>query len=1770
MPETHITNIFLEQSSELVWIIDSNFFLKYANQAYQNAMKRVTGEEKKMEESIFTEGFSDGYIEKWKAYYERGLKGEQFEIEENFYNPFTNQIEYSQISFKPLTNENQVVVNVACQSRDITSFIKSNSEAEKLLEASLDVICSIDEHGIFTKVNAACKELWGYEKHELIGKAYISFVVEADIEKTNLVEAEIIAGKAFTNFENRYKRKDGGIAFNLWSARWDPKSKIMFCIARDAKEKIRKEELLIESGNRFKALVQEGSDLIGILDEAGIYTYVSPTSMGLLDMEPEELIGKSPFDYIHPQDAEKTQNSLSKIATESRVEVEPFRFKNKNGEWRWIEMVLTNMLDNPAIKGIVANSRDITAKKKETQHLKLLKSVITNTKDAVLITEAEPFDEPGPRILYVNEAFTRMTGYTAEEVIGKTPRILQGPNSNKAELAVLSKAIRNWEPCEITTINYKKNGDEFWINFSVSPVADETGWYTHWIAIERDVTENKKRELSTNLVSKISTAFNVELDLSSALSKLCEEVATVGQFSFCEIWLTDIQESILELKAAHKYDDAATVFYENSKLDTVVERGQGTNGKIWENIQPIIWEHKGKNQELLYRSVAAEKAGIKTIVGFPLMHHNKFIGVLQFGTKTITKNLEWIVTVLEELGAFIGAEIARKKTEIELTKIFEFAPDIIAITGFDGYLKKVNPNICKILGYAENELILKPFSEHIHPDDLEKSMEELHKLSSGKPLYNWVNRHIAKNGDIITISWNVSPSLEDGLIFCIGKDVTEEVKIGKLLKESNQLSRIGSWEIDLINNSIFWSDITHEIHETAENFKPQLDEAINFYREDFREFATNAVKVCVETATPFDFEAVIVTANKNELWVRVIGKAELLNGECIRIYGSFQDIHERKQAEIRLQSLSNNIPGVVFQYVLYPDGTDRLLYVSDGAELIWGFSADEAMQNNQQIWKQVEKGGDLEAHKKSIEISIETKSLWKNKYKYVMPNNEIRTHLGYGSPTFLADGKIVFNSVILDITEEAKNEALLKETEQLLDSASKLARVGSWEIILKDNEEFKVVWSSITRDILEIDESFEPTIADCINFYKEPSRTLIAAALNNAIETGEVFDLELELVSGKGNDTWIRCIGDAQFENGKVTRVFGSFQDIDKRKVNELALRESLKTLEYYKFSLDQSAIVAYTDSKGVIRFVNDNFCKISQYSKEELIGKTHQIINSKHHPKEFFVDLWKTISSGKVWRGEIKNAAKDGSYYWVDTTIVPFLDENNKPFQYLAIRFEVTDRKIAEDIVLKTLEEKNNILESIGDSFFAVDKNWVLTYWNHIAESVLGKKKEDIVGKNLWAEYPDAINTEFYTKYHYAMETMETQSFEAYYDNRNQWVEVTAYPSEDGLSVYFKDITQRKKANEEIAKSEEKRRLIMNGALDAIISIDTNESITFWNPQAEVIFGWKAEEVMGKPLSETIISEAFRKYHVEGLKKYLKTGEGKALNVLLELSAMRRNREEFPIELTIIPIKQGGEEFFCAFIRDITERKRSELELQGINQKLSIQTKELQRSNEELEQFAFITSHDLQEPLRMITGFLSLLEKKYGNLVDDRGKQYIHFAVDGARRMRQIILDLLEYSRASKIEQKKEKVDVNEVVNEIKVLLRKEIKDKSAKINFEKLPVITTDSSPLLHVFQNLIGNALKYSKNGVAPEISITAIEEEKRWVFLVRDNGIGIKEEYYEKIFMIFQRLHTKEEYSGTGIGLAVTKKIVENMGGSIWVESIEGTGSTFYFTLQKQIL
>ncbi|WP_298904906.1 GAF domain-containing protein [uncultured Nostoc sp.] len=654
-----------------------------------------------------------------------------------------------------------------------------------------------------------------------------------------------------------------------------------------------------------------------------------------------------------------------------------------------------------------------------------------------------------------------------------------------------------------------------------------------------------------------------------------------------------------------------------------------------------------------------------------------------------------------------------------------------------------------------------------------------------------------------------------------------------------------------------------------------------------------------------------------------------------------------------------------------------------------------------------------------------------------------------------------------------------------------------------------------------------------------------------------------------------------------------------------------------------------------------------------------------------------------------------------------------------------------------------NNLLESITDGFFALDKKWRFTYINGQAERLLQKTQYEFLGKNIWEVFPEIIGTTFDREYHRAILEQVSVEFEAFYPPQKCWLQVHAYPAKDGLSVYFQDITERRKTAEALRESEERWQLALDGNNDGIWDWNLKTNEVFFSIRWKEMLGYKDHEVSNgwdewtkqiHPDERDSVLQAFqdhfakktpfyvyeyrvqcqdssykwildrgqahwdasgdvvrmvgsytditdRKQVEEELKRQnlrsqlfaeitLKIRESLQIDEILQTTVtevqkllkadrvlifrLETNGSGTVVQEAVLPgwpVILGENIFDPCFKEEYLERYRqgriSAIEdieaahiqpchreflqrfavranlvvpilvregiwglllahqcaaprqwnnfetelLQQLANQIGIalsqaqlleqetrQSQELARSNADLEQFAYVASHDLQEPLRMVTSYLQILEQRYKNKLDANADQFITYAVDGARRMQTLINDLLNYSRLSSRGQPFMLVDCNLVLKGAIANLQLAIADSKAVVTHDPLPEVIADATQLTQVFQNLIANAIKFCQNQ-QPRIhigvikgdtnldgeSLNVIPSADEWLFWVRDNAIGLESQYAERIFIIFQRLHGRGKYPGTGIGLAICKKIIERHGGRIWVESKLGQGSTFYFTI-----
>jgi PAS domain S-box-containing protein len=376
-------------------------------------------------------------------------------------------------------------------------------------------------------------------------------------------------------------------------------------------------------------------------------------------------------------------------------------------------------------------------------------------------------------------------------------------------------------------------------------------------------------------------------------------------------------------------------------------------------------------------------------------------------------------------------------------------------------------------------------------------------------------------------------------------------------------------------------------------------------------------------------------------------------------------------------------------------------------------------------------------------------------------------------------------------------------------------------------------------------------------------------------------------------------------------------------------------------------------------------------------------------------------------------------------------------------------------------------------------------------------------------------------------------------------------------VTAAIRDISVRKAAETHLSQMEGRYRGLLEAAPDAMVVVNQGGEIVLLNVQAEKQFGYRRDELLGQKVTN-IIPIGFAERLIADDLRSAEDASAQQIGTGIELIAERKDGSEFPIEIMLSPLQSPEGTLVTAAIRDISVRKAAAVVLL---QKVD----ELNRSNEELGQFAYIASHDLQEPLRMVASYTQLLSRRYKGKLDADADEFIAFAVDGASRMQRLIQDLLAYSRVGTKGRELLETSSEDALQQALTNLRGAIEESSAVVTHDPLPPVMADDMQLTQLFQNLVGNAIKYQKSGV-PRVHISAARNGgKQWDFAVKDNGLGIDPQYFERIFGMFQRLHKRDEFAGTGIGLAICKKIVERHGGHIWVESKQGQGSTFRFAL-----
>lgn len=496
--------------------------------------------------------------------------------------------------------------------------------------------------------------------------------------------------------------------------------------------------------------------------------------------------------------------------------------------------------------------------------------------------------------------------------------------------------------------------------------------------------------------------------------------------------------------------------------------------------------------------------------------------------------------------------------------------------------------------------------------------------------------------------------------------------------------------------------------------------------------------------------------------------------------------------------------------------------------------------------------------------------------------------------------------------------------------------------------------------------------------------------------------------------------------------------------------------------------------------------------------------------------------------------------------------------------------RKLVEDLQAsaEALEEKNRrerllsaVVESSQDAILTKQLDGTITSWNPAAKKLYGYSAQEVIGRHVSILVPDEAREELERVLASVRRGEVVPRFETVRctkDGRRLDVSLSVSPVASasgrlvGASSVARDIADRKRAE-----------ALFHGAVEAspsgMLLVDRGGAIVLINRETERLFGYSREEIVGQPV-EILVPEAARAKHPSLRAAFSAQPALRRMGVGRDLKAVRKDGSEFSVEVGLNPLESPQGPMVLAAVIDVSDR----LEAQRL---LERQAEELKRSNAELEEFAYIASHDLQEPLRMVASFTELLAERYGGRLDEKADKYIHYAVDGARRMQMLIRDLLAYSRVGTQGKSVRPTDAHAVLLRVVAQMKLSIEQSAAEITLEQLPTVPADEVQLERLFQNLLGNALKF-RSADPPRVHVRADLEGESWAFSVADNGIGISPGEGERIFQMFQRVHERGRYEGSGIGLAIAKRIVERHGGRIWFESEPGKGTTFLFTLPAE--
>ncbi|GAB3169511.1 PAS domain S-box protein [Telluribacter humicola] len=1121
-------------------------------------------------------------------------------------------------------------------------------------------------------------------------------------------------------------------------------------------------------------------------------------------------------------------------------------------------------------------------------------------------------------------------------------------------------------------------------------------------------------------------------------------------------------------------------------------------------------------------------------------------------------------------------------SEQMLNSVFNATSIGICITDRDGRFVSVNNQYARLYGYTREELVGQSFTLVV-PAENRVMAQVAHDgfIREGYELPGeWKVQR--KDGSIIdvyvTAELLVQPNGNRFKVTSV-RDVTENNRYKELLVETQEAAKVGGWEMPVTSREVIWTEEVYSIFEVPVNTLITEESLHTYFNPAASNLLQQAIQDSIEKGDAFSLELECVTVKGTSKWIRVTCKPVRIHNKTIKLFGTFQDVTWQKTAELITKTSEAKYRSIVenslFAFFLgQPDGT--ILEANKRASELFGFSNEEI--------KKLGRQGIV------VEDDEQLRPLIKERSENGQVSGELTVRAKDGSLVPCLFSSVMFrdqfgqernSTMLLDIsqikTQEEQLRQLLLEGEvskqQLEKALNDLSKVmdSSLDLICTIDESgaFQEV-SNAARTILGY-EPEEMIGRQAISFVYEEDFGLTEKARLDIRAGIPMANIENRVLRKDG--TIVPMVWSAIWDEHDK-RMYTIGRDNTEQKRSEQKLKEANQRLE----NAQQIAQLGYWDYDIATQnlYWSDQVHTILGVDKDSTENKA-DLFNTLIHQEDkerFQQEIIYAVDNKVPIHIEHRITLKNGSIRIVQESGMAYYDQNGKAYRLEGTIQDITEQKNTEN-ALKVSEIKYRTIFRYSPlpKWIYDRETFRIKDVNNAAIAHYGYSHEEFLQLTVLDIRPKEDLNKFYKTMENLIEGGPISFGEWRHIKKNGEiinVEITGHPIEfngkASMLVVANDVTEKVKIRVALSDSIERYQYAIKATFDAIWDWDLATDKLLFGEGYQELFGYGAQD------EAAAIDSWYNHIHpderdrvIESIHAAIAKGETNWTEEYRYLKADGTYAYVIDRGL-VITDSEGKPVRMIGAMQDVSHRSYHQSRLKELNEKLEVRAAQLVASNKELEQFANVTSHDLQEPLRMITSFLQLLQRKYADQLDPTGQEYISYAVDGASRMKKLITDLLEYSRLNNKMGRQEEVDLNEVIQEVVQYFQPQVEQHGVQFRVEPLPVVRSVRLYMIQILQNLISNAIKY-RSEASPHISISVREEEHHWEFAVTDNGIGIDPRYHDKIFILFQRLHLRKEYTGTGIGLAICKKIMDKTGGKIWVESQAGKGSTFYFTISK---